>query len=81
MWNCRIAKQEYRIVSIDTDVIITEKLAELLGIKAGDTLKITDKDMEREVTVGAVARKLSDELCVYVADVVSADIWADTGVE
>ena len=39
----------------DTDVIITEKLAELLGIKAGDTLKITDKDMEREVTVGAVA--------------------------
>ena len=39
----------------DTDVIITEKLAELLGIKAGDTIKITDKDMEREVTVGAVA--------------------------
>ena len=36
-------------------MIITEKLAELLGIKAGDTLKITDKDMEREVTVGAVA--------------------------
>ena len=39
----------------DTDVIITEKLADLLGIKAGDTIRITDKDMEKEVTVGAVA--------------------------
>jgi len=39
----------------DTDVIVTEKLADLLGIKAGDTIRITDKDMEREVTVGAVA--------------------------
>ena len=39
----------------DTDVIITEKLSDLLGIKAGDTIRITDKDIEKEVTVGAVA--------------------------
>lgn len=39
----------------DETVIVTEKLANLLNIQPGDTMTVTDNDIDREVTVGHIA--------------------------
>lgn len=61
----------------DTHVIITEKLADLLGIEAGDTIKITDKDIEKEVTVGAVAENYLMSY-VYMSPVLYEQLFGET---
>ena len=39
----------------DETVIITEKLANLLGVNPGDKITVTDNDVDKEVTVGHIA--------------------------
>lgn len=39
----------------DETVIITEKLANLLGVAVGDKITVTDNDVDKEVTVGHIA--------------------------